>query len=127
MNHNYPEEYGDITADFDCTPYPVKENVSAWIFRLRDTTIGSNIIERNYKSLSIFPNPVNDKVLIELPEQHQNIEIQIFDRLGQEVTRLKALPQQTQVLWDVRYILSGVYFYQTEISGVVYRGKIIVN
>ncbi len=127
MNHNYPEEYGDITADFDCTPYPVKENVSAWIFRLRDTTIGSNIIERNYKSLSIFPNPVNDKVLIELPEQHQNIEIQIFDMLGQEVTKLKAIPQQTQVLWDVRYILSGVYFYQTEISGVVYRGKIIVN
>ena len=121
------EEYGEVTADFDCTPYPIEHEYSAWIFRLYDPTIGATMLDNNSQSLEVYPNPAQNQIFFELPEHHQQAEIQIFDIYGKEIVKLKVYPQQTQVLWELEDINAGVYFYHAELSGEVYRGKLIIN
>jgi len=115
------------SGDIDCEPYPINNGHSAWIYRLYDPTMGSNTIERNYNNLDVYPNPASNHVYIELPQNQKETEIQVHDIFGKKIESLRVFPNQKQVLWDVRNIQSGVYFYQTEINGEVYRGKIIVN
>lgn len=121
------EEYGGVTSDFNCTPYPIEDKYSAWIFRLYDTTIGANTIEYDYKSLNVYPNPATDYVYFELPESHKGAEIQIIDVFGKKAKEVSLFREQTQFVWDCSQISTGVYFYQTEINGEVYRGKIVIN
>jgi hypothetical protein len=111
----------------DCTPYPIDHGDANWVLRVKDPTMGSGITQTNYKSLKVYPNPANDYVYLELPQNPNGLEIQILDVFGRQIQTLDALPQQTLVLWEVQNVNSGVYFYQTEINGEVYRGKIVVN
>jgi hypothetical protein len=111
----------------DCTPYPIDEGDANWVLRVKDPTVGSNVIDTYYKSLKVYPNPASDHVYIELQQNHMGAEIQILDVFGRDVTKLQVLSQQTLVLWELKNINSGVYFYQTQINGEVYRGKIVVN
>jgi len=111
----------------DCTPYPIDQGDANWVFRVNDPTVGSNVIDVEYKNLRVYPNPASDHVYIELQQNHMGAEIQILDVFGRDVTKLQVLPQQTMVLWELQNINSGVYFYQTQINGEIYRGKIVVN
>lgn len=127
MDHEYYEEYGDVSADFDCTPYPVEENVSAWIFRLFDPTIGAFTQKKDYKSLQVYPNPAKDHIYFELPQNQNKAEIKILDVYGRTIETLSVIAQQTQVLWDTSEIKTGVYFYKTLVDNEAYQGKIIIQ
>ena len=118
-------EIGD--GDINCTPYPVNDDGSNWVFRIYDPTLGANTIDGNYKGLSVYPNPANNQLYINLPEHTTKAEIEIMDVFGNSITILKAYAGQTQVLWDCSNTSSGIYFYSAEINGIIYRGKIVIN
>ncbi|OYT15418.1 MAG: hypothetical protein B7C24_13120, partial [Bacteroidetes bacterium 4572_77] len=113
------------TGDVDCEPYPINNGKSAWVYRLYDPLDGVNSL--SYASLKTYPNPANNQLFIDLPEHHNKVEIEIIDVFGHAIKKINALAQQTQVLWDCSKTATGVYFYQSEINGVVYRGKIVVQ
>ncbi|OYT17158.1 MAG: hypothetical protein B7C24_04150 [Bacteroidetes bacterium 4572_77] len=114
-------------SDIDCTPYPVEDEESIWLFRIYDPTLGAYTNAYEYHTLSAYPNPTAEQVFLELPNHSKHLNIQILDVFGKQITSLKASPQQTQIIWDCSNIAAGIYFYQSEINGVLYRGKIVVQ
>ena len=121
-------ENNNHSGDVDCEPYPIHNGNSAWIYRLYepDTSGLSNL------SLKTYPNPAKNHIFIDLPpdsyREHNDImQIEILDIFGHSIKQIQVYAEQTQVLWDCQNIAAGVYFYQTEINGVVYRGKIVLN
>jgi hypothetical protein len=83
--------------------------------------------EIHQKELKIYPNPANTQITFELPEISKASFLQIKDIFGKTLKEYIIIKGQTQLQWDCSQIPGGVYFYQTEIYGVVYRGKIIVK
>lgn len=81
----------------------------------------------NIKSLKIYPNPSSSHITFELPLISIESKLQIKDIYGKLVGELHLIKGQTQMVWNCSNLASGVYFYQTEIGGVVYRGKIVIQ
>jgi len=83
--------------------------------------------EIHQKELKIYPNPANTQITFELPEIKKKSFLQIKDIFGKTLKEYIIIKGQTQLQWDCSQMPGGVYFYQTEIYGVVYRGKIVIQ
>jgi hypothetical protein len=81
----------------------------------------------NIQSLKLYPNPSSSHITFELPLISKESKLQIKDFYGKTIAELPLIQNQTQLVWDCSSVSNGVYFYQTEINGEVYRGKIVVN
>jgi len=83
------------------------------------------------KQFKTYPNPISrmtqTHLTFELPPITNETTIQITDIFGKTIVELPLIKGQTQLVWNCSTSATGVYFYQTEIAGVVYRGKIVVN
>ena len=119
-------ETDNHTGDVDCEPYPINSGKSAWIYRLYepDTT---NLSGLPYLSLKTYPNPANNRLLLDLPLHNDEIEIKIVDIFGNSIKHLTAIPNQTKVKWDCQNVAKGVYFYSAEIGGLYFKGKIFIQ
>ncbi len=119
------EDQANHSGDVDCEPYPINSGKSAWIFRLYDPIDG--ISNLSSLSLKTYPNPATKQIFLELPEHNGKAKVEILDIFGNIITQLKAYDKQTQVLWDCSHVASGIYFYQAEIEGKIYKGKFVVE
>ena len=75
----------------------------------------------------VYPNPANTQVTFQLPTNHRSNSFQIIDIYGKTIAELPYKNNQSDLVWDCKDISSGVYFYQTEIEGIKYFGKIIIE
>ena len=87
--------------------------------------VGIDEISKN--QLKTYPNPANTQITFELPTNSKESTLIIKDIYGKNIIELPLIKGQTQMDWNCSNVESGVYFYQTEIGDVVYRGKIVVN
>jgi hypothetical protein len=87
----------------------------------------TGLVEHYKKELKIHPNPTQTHLTFEMPPITAETALKITDIFGKTIVELLLIKGQTQLVWNCSTVTSGVYFYQTEISGVVYRGKIVVN
>ena len=87
----------------------------------------TSINKISLKTLATYPNPAKTHITFELPAITQESILQIKDVYGKVVGELHLIRAQTQIIWNCSNIASGVYFYQIEINGEVYKEKIIVN
>jgi hypothetical protein len=83
--------------------------------------------ELQAKELKIYPNPANTHITFELPNVSKLSSLQIKDIFGKTIEELAIAKGQSQLIWDCSRVSSGVYFYHSEMGGVVYRGKIVLN
>jgi hypothetical protein len=83
--------------------------------------------ELKAKELKIYPNPANNQITFELPAISKESILQIKDIFGKTIAELTIAKGQTQLTWDCSTVSSGVYFYYSEMSDIVYRGKIVLN
>jgi hypothetical protein len=83
--------------------------------------------EIHQKQLKVYPNPANNQITFELPQVTKESLLQIKDVFGKTVNEVSLLREQAQFVWDCSQIPRGVFFYQTEINGEVYRGKILIQ
>jgi len=83
--------------------------------------------EQTYQSLKVYPNPAKDYIIFELPQNIKKSELYITDIYGTIITKINIPIQQSQLQWNCENISSGVYFYQAEIGGVFYRGKVVIE
>ncbi len=68
----------------------------------------SDVEEFNRKSFECYPNPVRDKLIIEVAEKQSGQEFKIFDLLGKEVLNFKLVSGENEV--DVGRLKAGIYF-----------------
>jgi hypothetical protein len=50
-----------------------------------------------------------------------------MDLSGKYIAEIPITTGQKHISWNCGHLANGVYFYQTQINGEVYRGKIVVN
>jgi hypothetical protein len=62
-----------------------------------------------------------------LPTVSKASNLHIKDIFGNTIEELAIAKGQSQLIWDCSRVSSGVYFYHSEMGGVVYRGKIVLN
>jgi len=87
----------------------------------------TGLSEQSYHSLITYPNPAKEFMVFQLPENHLSGHLSISNIYGKTIARLNFQNQEDQVKWVFANIPSGVYFYQTEIEGRYYKGKIIIQ
>lgn len=83
--------------------------------------------QEHIKELNLYPNPATNQITFELPQINKQSQLQIKDIYGKVITTLSIKPNQSQLIWECGGFASGVYFYEAEIGGEVYRGKVILQ
>jgi hypothetical protein len=86
----------------------------------------TGIDENSYNKLKTYPNPAKEFVNFQLPPNTKNSTLIITDIYGKTIKEL-SIKGQAQLQWNCQNTASGVYFYHTEISGIIYRGRIVIN
>jgi hypothetical protein len=77
----------------------------------------------NSAAFVIYPNPVSDKIFVNLPESQSISAIEVFDQTGRQ--RVQGLPANKYV--DVRGLDSGTYFVRVVYnSGLAESKKILI-
>ncbi len=119
--------------DVECTPFGFYADMpDVWVLEVKDTTstVGINWAVDN--KLAVYPNPAKDYVefvfkdVDDVFEFDQEIkEIQIYNLYSEEVANL--LTDQNRIVWDSKYVKSGIYYYTIKISRTIYKGKIIIS
>ena len=79
------------------------------------------------RELKTYPNPAKTQITFDLPEITKESKLQIKDIFGISVAMLPLIKGQTQLVWDCSQISGGIYFYQTEVEGINYSGKILIQ
>jgi len=119
-------EEGIHLGDVDCEPYPIHSGKSAWIYRLYDPDVG--IIEKSGSlRLNVYPNPANTQITFKLPANTEESAITIKNIFGEITVEFPLLKHQTQMIWNCSTVVRGVYFYQADIGGITYSGKILIQ
>jgi hypothetical protein len=90
------------------------------ISKNNNISLGNEIFDLE-KAISIYPNPSNDKVHIQLPTTITLQKATIYNNLGQVVLEKNAID------FSLSSISSGVYEVQLQTSEGVFHKKIIKN
>ncbi len=114
--------------DVQCTPHGDKD---FWVFEIEDTS--TNVINQNIgkSGLKVYPNPAKDYVVFEFEvrgsmfEVRETREIRIMDVFGRKVLRKQIIEEKT--VFDLRGMRNGIYFYNLEVEGMVYSGKVVIQ
>lgn len=79
----------------------------------------------NILNVHLFPNPVNDEVHIELPDNEEDFEIKLTDANGKLVWSIKG--RLKHQLLDMSNFDDGIYFIQVESTTGTYMERIVKN
>lgn len=75
--------------------------------------------------LTANPNPAKDYIIIELHQNTTEAKIKVYDIYRKTIKEIISTTNVVQ--WDCANTRSGVYFYHTEIGGLIYRGKVVIK
>jgi hypothetical protein len=119
------------TINGDSLIIPIFDERSVVVNRREDIN-GENAIPDIFSLNQNYPNPFNGSTVISFSlQQSDNIELSIFNVLGEKVNTLISGPMAagtTRVIWngtddDGRVLASGIYLYRLKTAG----GKMIFN
>ena len=90
--------------------------------------IVTSIPKREAHPLAIYPNPASNEVQIELPDNSQNANIEVFDIRGRKLinTKIGSDIKSTYVL-NTSALKSGVYFVHIHVSDINYLSKLVIQ
>ncbi|MBC7642036.1 MAG: family 16 glycosylhydrolase [Flavobacterium sp.] len=85
------------------------------------------VIENQMKSsvFQIYPNPTNDKIIIQFTDKQQNAKLKISSVLGQELKYLEFNQQKNPI--DISDFLKGIYLFEIQTGNNFETFKIIKN
>jgi polyhydroxybutyrate depolymerase len=113
------------------TNYDINASEKIWQFFAKYDLNGKittvNSIQNNRSSVSVFPNPANLIVNIQLNgiEINKNVNFILFDVCGKKV--FEKIINQSKIQIDVSTYPKGTYTYRIENTKKEYTGKIIVQ
>jgi Secretion system C-terminal sorting domain len=94
-----------------------------------DPTVQIERPKTHLQQILVYPNPALDFVTFELPEvlflENQGSVIEIYDVFGKRVAGLEV--QGESIVWNVKALSAGLYFYRCNTSETVFSGKFVVQ
>lgn len=95
-----------------------------YIDNLTIDTLVNSIGTNNARVAKHFPNPVNDKLIIELEENEQDRNLKVFDINGQLVKEIRF--SGSSITFDVSSFQAGIYTYHiNDTKALPYKGTFI--
>ena len=93
------------------------------IFRTGSTL---QIPKNEIKSLTVFPNPTNGQLTIEIPEDFTNFQMNAFDQMGKKVWT-NSIQNNTNKYYttDISELANGIYFISLMNADAQYNIKIV--
>ncbi len=79
--------------------------------------------EFEFGKINLYPNPVNDVLTLDVPEQLINSKISIYNTFGQ-IIKEEEIKYSNQKI-AMHNLNSGIYFYTVSNSGISVSGKLI--
>ncbi|PLX19513.1 MAG: hypothetical protein C0599_10790, partial [Salinivirgaceae bacterium] len=73
-------------------------------------TVGMNDIE--FESLKVYPNPVNDRLIINSSNLNSEADLMVFDMSGKTIMNRKIQQWDSQIELNVSNLNAGVYTIQ---------------
>jgi len=117
--------------DVGCTPHGGNGvDKDFWVFEIQDTLTSVLASLEFTGGVKVYPNPAGEYVCFEIAGGgHVEMpEVKIFNSLGLPVKDLVLFESKGKIIWDLRKVAPGMYFYQIEINGnVCQQGKVIVE
>ncbi|MBP1631497.1 MAG: Peptidase subtilisin/kexin/sedolisin [Bacteroidetes bacterium] len=110
------------------SPYPYTTR-NTWIIKfMPNGFVGlSNVESGERASLSVYPNPAKDFVLVDIEaDRFDKADIEIYD-LGGKMVKSSRLSAKVGNRIDVSDLKAGVYGYRVELNGKGVSGKIVVG
>jgi len=83
------------------------------------------ILVKANNELVVFPNPANDKVYVQLPNNNRNYTIEIYDLNGRKTFYQSSLSDQYCI--DVKNWKNGMYLLKVNYNNEFYQSKLIIN
>ncbi|RCW38963.1 T9SS type A sorting domain-containing protein [Marinilabilia salmonicolor] len=74
-------------------------------------------------SIKVFPNPANDFVVVECPENASHMVFEIFDLTSSLIISARIMGRRTI---DLSNLTNGIYLYQIKENGNISTGKLMV-
>lgn len=122
-------DYGP-SYDVGCTPHGGNWDEDYWVFEIQDTLTSVLVSPELTGEVKVYPNPAGEYVCFEVADggQVEMSEVKIFNSLGVPVHTPVLYKTVGEIIWDVRGVAKGVYFYQVTSDGYYSRqGKVVVN
>lgn len=101
--------------------------VAVIMYTENEVIISSNNEFTDQSSLTVYPNPMSDVALLQLPDNGRNFSFRLFDLLGQEVRSYDKL-EGTELVLKRDGLTNGMYVYSVlDDSGNRYTGKLMIE
>ncbi len=81
--------------------------------------------EVKLNDITLYPNPVNDNLTIEIPHDYLGMNAKVYSILGQEISTIILNQQQNNI--DFSTYRSGIYFIRMETGGAMKTLKFLKN
>jgi hypothetical protein len=95
-----------------CMPYSPNTDLDSVSFTVQTYT--GRDMKENVKQFTLFPNPAQDKLIIQFPENTSGTEICVLDQLGKELLRVQT--SEAQKIIYINDLAKGMYIIKV-ISG----------
>ncbi|PKP21361.1 MAG: hypothetical protein CVU05_06965 [Bacteroidetes bacterium HGW-Bacteroidetes-21] len=129
-----PADYGTVISNsasiyFDFNPPVITNTVDLvyWELPLILTVVPEVSVSK--VEIVVYPNPVTTQATFELKnfKAESEIELTLFDNTGRELKRI-SVENTNKIIVPAEVFKKGIYFYQvTDKSGILGRGKLIVE
>lgn len=122
-------DYGP-SFDVQCTPHSTLGIPDFWVFEIKDTLTSIQTKPSVGGEVKVYPNPAGDYVCFEVTGcwQAEIPEAILFNSQGVPVHNPVLYNTMGRIIWDVRNVAPGVYFYQlTNNINYSWQGKVVVN
>ena len=82
--------------------------------------------KQNGQSLTLYPNPADKAVSIQLPRQHErSLTLKLMNTNGQTLIEQNLPAQQNEITLSLKSLPKGLYPLQIQNSETTYQGKVI--
>ncbi len=125
--HEYkitPKTDGQHNESFWAREFP---DAYRWLFGKTETTPIYNDLETRNTSVTLFPNPSDSSITIEMPDDWKNIDISIYDIEGKEKLKPVVTPLSISAKIDLHGLARGTYFIKGVRDGQVFFVKKFVK
>ena len=122
------DQDGLVTAKDSGQAIITVKTAYGWIDRCT-VDVGSTVFVENsvFAGLKVYPNPVSDNIHVILPENNDNVEIQLFNILGKPVLTKKISNNTRSLSFSVNKLQPGLYFMNIRIDDLTKTKKIVVK
>lgn len=118
---------GPVPVNFGVTS---ADEMMVMVLMYTDEQIGDAVSNKEITNLSVldvYPNPMNEKALLRLPENGNQFSFRLYDVLGQEVRRQNQI-SGAEFLLKRNGLGNGMYVYVVEDDqGTRYTGKLMME